>query len=503
MPLTYITLLFFLSFLTHIYILIPGSLSLISHPWTHKLLALANCRSSHPGTLPEELSTVYTTLLWPVWELALRAHPDKIFASYIVEGICEGFRIGFQHDQRTLRPKQRNLLSAYEHPYVVSEYLAEELKHNRILGPLSGTQIASIHVSSFGVIPKRHQPNKWHLIVDLSSPEGQSINDGIDSDTCSLSYISIDDIAATVRNLGHSALLAKTDIKHAYRQIPVQPHDRYLLGMRWQGNCFVDSTLLFGLRSAPLIFSAVADALEWLVKSRGVEHIFHYIDDFVVVGPSLSNACKHSLRTLTQTCENLGLLVAHEKTEGPSTRLTVLGIEFDTELMELRLPAEKLERLASLLAIWRGRGSGPRRDLESLAGILQHACSPGRIFMRRIYDTLARTHNYKPHYFVHLNAECRADIEWWCTFLRDWNGASIMRPLHASNPDVELYSDASGGWGCGAHWQSLWFQVPWGTLPIATQGIACKELFPITVAAIVWGHAILFDADAIIWQWWK
>lgn len=182
---------------------------------------------------------------------------------------------------------------------------------------MSGTQIASILVSSFGVIPKRHQPNKWGLIVDLSSPEGQSINDGIDSDTCSLSYISIDDIAATVRNLGHSALLAKTDIKHAYWQIPVQPHDRCLLGMRWQSNCFVDSTLPFSLRSAPLIFSAVADALEWLVKSRGVEHIFHYIDDFVVVGPSLSNACEHSLRTLTQTCENLGLLVAHEKTEGP------------------------------------------------------------------------------------------------------------------------------------------------------------------------------------------
>lgn len=100
--------------------------------------------------------------------------------------------------------------------------------------------------------------------------------------------------------------------------------------------------------------------------------------------------------------------------------------------------------------------------------------------MRRIYDTLARTHSFKPHYSVCLNAECRA---WWCTFLRAWNGASILRPLQASSPDFEFWSDASGGWGCGANWQGMWFQVPWGLLPIAS-----KELFPIVLAAIGWGH---------------
>ena len=36
-----------------------------------------------------------------------------------------------------------------------------------------------IHASSFGVIPKRHQPGKWRLILDLSRPRGSSVNDGI------------------------------------------------------------------------------------------------------------------------------------------------------------------------------------------------------------------------------------------------------------------------------------------------------------------------------------
>ena len=115
-------------------------------------------------------------------------------------------------------------------------------------------------VSSFGVIPKRHQPDKRRLILDLSSPRGRSVNNGIARDLSSFSYISVADIA----------LLAKSDIKHDYRQVPVHPDDRLLLGVRWNGQLFCDATLPFGLRSALIIFSAVADALQWIVKSRGV-----------------------------------------------------------------------------------------------------------------------------------------------------------------------------------------------------------------------------------------
>ena len=65
-----------------------------------------------------------------------------------------------------------------------------------------------------------------------------------------------------------------------------------------------------------------------------------------------------------------------------------------------------------------------------------------------------------------------------------------MRPIQVRNPDVHLWSDASGSWGCGAFWQGLWFQAAWESLPIATASIAPKEFFPILVACVVcsWGH---------------
>ena len=61
----------------------------------------------------------------------------------------------------------------------MDEYLAEELQAGRIVGPLDPNQLLGAQVSRFGVIPKAGQPNKWRLILDLSSLRDHSVNDGI------------------------------------------------------------------------------------------------------------------------------------------------------------------------------------------------------------------------------------------------------------------------------------------------------------------------------------
>ena len=154
---------------------------------------------------------------------------------------------------------------------VVTEYLEMELRSNRLV-KLSKSEATAIdvHCSPIGVIPKKNKPGKWRLIVDLSSPEGASVNDGVDKEMCSLSYTSVDVIAKKVAALGKGALIAKMDIKQAYRMAPVHPEDRILLGMQWENSVFVDKTLPFSLRSAPLIFSAVADALQYMMQRRGL-----------------------------------------------------------------------------------------------------------------------------------------------------------------------------------------------------------------------------------------
>ena len=217
------------------------------------------------------------------------------------------------------------------------------------------------------------------------------MNDGITPELCSLSYTAVDHVADAVASLGAGAQLAKVDIESAYRLIPVHPQDRALQAVQWQDHIYVDPMLPFGLRSAPKIFNAVADGLHWHLTHCGIAHIYHYLDDFIMVAPPWSPRCQHYLDTLLQECKTLGVPIAMHKTEGPTTCLVFLGIEVDTAAGELRLPQEKLLRLQALLHQWGDRKACRRRELESLLGLLNHASKvvrAGWSFLRRMIDLL-------------------------------------------------------------------------------------------------------------------
>ena len=103
--------------------------------------------------------------------------------------------------------------------------------------------------SVHGVIPKA-ELGRWCLILDLSSPKGNSVNHGIAKELCTVSYTTVDEVAARVLKMGRGVLMAKLDLKAAYRQIPVQPDDLHLLGMVLGEELYVDTALLFVSTSA-------------------------------------------------------------------------------------------------------------------------------------------------------------------------------------------------------------------------------------------------------------
>ena len=59
--------------------------------------------------------------------------------------------------------------------------------------------------------------------------------------------------------------------------------------------------------------------------------------------------------------------------------ITFLGIEIDTMAMQLRLPANKLAELRNLVKQWMQWKSCLKKDLQSMAGKLQHACKVVRL----------------------------------------------------------------------------------------------------------------------------
>ena len=200
------------------------------------------------------------------WAELLQPHPDKRFCDFILKGIKEGFHIGFDR-LLPLTSAKHNLPSTRDHPEVVDHYITGELEKKRLIRPVSSSALVScgyIHCSPFGVISKKGS-DAWRLIVDLSSPAGSSINNGIREDWASLHYVSVDQAAQKALDLGQNALMAKCDIKSAFRIIPVHPEDKPLLGMQWRDSTYMDSVLPFSLRSAPKLFNAVADALQFIM----------------------------------------------------------------------------------------------------------------------------------------------------------------------------------------------------------------------------------------------
>ena len=89
--------------------------------------------------------------------------------------------------------------------------------------------IPGVHITCSRVIPKKHVQNEWRMILDLSSLEGCSVNNGADPALCFLTYPSVRDAIAEIACLGKGALLAKVDVKSAFRIVPVHPEAGFFL----------------------------------------------------------------------------------------------------------------------------------------------------------------------------------------------------------------------------------------------------------------------------------
>ena len=107
---------------------------------------------------------------------------------------------------------------------------------------------------------------------------------------------------------------------------------------------------------APKLFNILADLLTWIAKDQGDSNCLHYLGDFLLMGSPESISCQDNLAILVRTCEELGVPLAMEKPEGPSTALTFLGIETDTSRMDIRLQRRNLIAYVKTLTIgWGGK----------------------------------------------------------------------------------------------------------------------------------------------------
>ena len=407
----------------------------------------------------------------------LRGHPNPEFVLYVFKALHHGFDIGFTAS-RNVSVISNNLLSASLHSSFISEQLAASCLRGETAGPFPAPPFPHLRCSGVEAVPKKN--GKLRMIHHLSSPHGNSVNDGIPSEPFSLHYVSIDDGINLIMSSAKPVYLSKLDVKSAFRP---------LLGIKWQGQFYYEKVLPFGLRSSPAIFDAVASAIKWMMQHQfSIYQLLHYLDDFLFVS-SGAVVANQQLSILLREFVYLGVPLAPAKVEGPVSCLTSLGITLDCIRLEARLPLDNLVEIRSLLTDTVTRRRISQRNLEFLLGKLSFAARvivPGRTFMRRLWSVCSRYQ--EPHFTIVLSQYCIADLNWWIRLLADWNGKSFfLHPDWTPSPDLQLFTDASGTRGWGAYNNGCWIQGEW-TQQQLSNSIEWKELYALAVACTTWGR---------------
>ena len=85
--------------------------------------------------------------------------------------------------------------------------------------------------------------------------------DYYDGASYTLKYPSVDNIINTVQELGPDVLLSKIDVSRAFRNLHVDPGDFDVLGIKWQGNSYLDISIPMGIKMGSALCQRTTDVI--------------------------------------------------------------------------------------------------------------------------------------------------------------------------------------------------------------------------------------------------
>ena len=424
-----------------------------------------------------------------VWRRRLREYSDKVVCEYLQFG----FPLDFDTRKKLSDKERRNHKGAREYPDFMDKYLEREKSAHRIMGPFKSNPLsAPLIVSPMNSVPKASSVDERRVIVDLSWPHGASVNDGISKDVylgelINLHYASVQQVCEMVIKVGSGAHIYKRDLRHAYRQIPVDPRDYKYLGYFWNESLYFDTALAMGQRNAAMACSRTTKAVMYMHAEDGYTGT-SYLDDLIgVEDPNLSELAYLALGDLLL---ELGLGENFSKACAPATMQIVLGILIDTVNMTASVPEDKLEEIVTLVNEWQGKACCKKVELQSLIGKLQFVTKcvrQSRIFLNRLLETLRKMTKKKT---IDLSESFQKDLRWWALFIDEYNGVSIIPPLVWDEPDVTFSTDSCLK-GCGGICQFEYFHA---VFPESIRSLRLPihklEMLAVLIGVRIWGHRL-------------
>jgi hypothetical protein len=166
-----------------------------------------------------------------------------------------------------------------------------------------------------------------------------------------------------------NSYFASIDLKDAYFLIPVDDEFKKFFRFLWNGQVFEYQCMCFGFSSAPRIFTKCMKPVFSHLHSLAHECSF-YLDDslhFNVGKEQLSSQIAYTLELFTR----LGLIPNFEKScLEPVKQIRHLGFIIDSELMTVKLPKDKIEKIIYFLKTILSRKSVSIRELVRAVGLM-------------------------------------------------------------------------------------------------------------------------------------
>ena len=381
-----------------------------------------------------------------------------------------------------------NYSSALENKVKVEKQLLTEIENGRIKIVTSKPKI----INAIGaIIKKDSNKEKTRIIMDCSAPANNSFND-LATDT-SVGY---DDVRVVRENIKHGDFMCKVDASNAFRVINVAPEEQDLLGLKWtfSGNSeptyMVDCCMSFGVAKGPQTYQKISKAATRIMKKAGYNRVYAYLDDWIILESTFSK-CLEAQSYLVTLLRRLGISINYSKIEGPTRKITFLGVEIDTNSYTLSIPQEKLDSLKLKLINVRGHKSVSKKTLEALTGLLcwiAQVTPWGNQYLRYIYDRCNKMS--KRHHKTRITKEIKEELDWW---MEAANKFICVVPIKSQRSSfVSVASDAtleSLGAVVYDSIKSLWFYSDYKSWPLDVQDLPITYKEVLAVFPVFLTHA--------------
>ena len=423
----------------------------------------------------------------------------------LVQHLQFGFPMGLDVSP-DLKSARQNHGSAYQWYGHVDKFVSTETSVGGLTGPFKLAPWWNMMISPIMTAPKK--PMSRRTVYDATFGE-KSLNNATPSDVymgqpTHYTYPKIEDYKDMILMAGSGCFMWKRDLARFFLQLPLDPVEYHRVGVIWRGLFFFFLGLAFGLRHSGLGGQRVTDAISWILRSIGSEEddapyqVCNYSDDMGGVEATLQRATR-AFEKLGWLLDDLGLVESTKKAEAPTTRITFLGVEFDSVVMTMSVPPEKMTEVKSVIRLWLRRTTTNKKELQSLLGKLfwvSKCVKYSRVFMGRLLVQLRSMSSIKDNKKVRLQDEARKDILWWAHYLEHYNGVNMIfndNPIPKSyqqlldTPHSICAGDATPTGGGAWHGSEYWSEP----LPAHFQDpqipIHIKEFLVMIVSAKIWG----------------